>query len=314
LRKCVSWLGLGVCALASTATRAAAGSLAFTGALSIQTAVFPVPGMALPPVVVMGAGLAHVSATGERIQSLTLPESAFRAVHVVVPVTDPLANPIKGVQAKIHNAAGVFGGSPLAGAMPLHGVTKVCLFKVCQKATANLTIPFSGVVGAGGSVVGYPATTGRATTVVGAPWTDGTAAVGSLTEMGFAHGPASASSATAQTSGLAELVERAGGLDREAEWERVLSLREQQLLSIARILAGGPRVALVHELSTTLDPEHVAHVLSLLAKAEVAVVMVGQKMASDGFDAVLELELDGTWRLSPNRTTAEQGISKPPPG
>jgi putative ATP-binding cassette transporter len=114
--------------------------------------------------------------------------------------------------------------------------------------------------------------------------------------------------------GLAELVERAGGLDREAEWERVLSLREQQLLSIARILAGGPRVALVHELSTTLDPEHVAHVLSLLAKAEVAVVMVGQKMASDGFEAVLELELDGTWRMSPNRTTAEQGISKPPPG
>ena len=111
--------------------------------------------------------------------------------------------------------------------------------------------------------------------------------------------------------GLAELVERAGGLDREVEWERMLSLREQQLLSIARILAGAPRVALVHELSTTLDPEQVAHVLSLLAKAEVAVVMVGQKMASDGFDAVLELELDGNWRLSLNRTTAEQGISKP---
>ena len=112
--------------------------------------------------------------------------------------------------------------------------------------------------------------------------------------------------------GLAELVERAGGIDRDVEWARVLSLREQQLLSIARILASAPRVALLHELGTTLDPEHVAQVLSLLAKAEVAVVMVGQKVATGGFDAVLELENDGTGRLSLNDPTAEQGISKPP--
>ena len=112
--------------------------------------------------------------------------------------------------------------------------------------------------------------------------------------------------------GLAELVKRAGGIDRDVEWARVLSLREQQLLSTARILASAPRVALLHELGTTLDPEHVAQVLSLLAKAEVAVVLVGQKVATGGFDAVLELELDGTGRLSLNDPTAEQGISKPP--
>ena len=112
--------------------------------------------------------------------------------------------------------------------------------------------------------------------------------------------------------GLAELVERAGGIDRDVEWARVLSLREQQLLSIARILGSAPRVALLHELGTSLDAERVVQVLSLLAKAEVAVVLVGQKVATDGFDAVLELGLDGTWRRSQNRTTAEQGISKPP--
>jgi hypothetical protein len=205
MRKRLARLSL-VCTLALVAAQADARSLQFTGTLSIQTAVFPVPGRTLPPVVVAGGGVADVSATGAHLQSLMLPESAFSAVHVVVPVTDPAANPVKGVQATIHNAAGVFGGSPLGGAMALHGVTKVCLFKACQKATANLTIPFSGVVGVGGSVVGHPPTTGRATTVVGAPWTAGVAAVGSLTQMGFAHGPASDSSATAGTSGALQLV------------------------------------------------------------------------------------------------------------
>jgi putative ATP-binding cassette transporter len=98
--------------------------------------------------------------------------------------------------------------------------------------------------------------------------------------------------------GLGGLIERAGGSDREMEWERVLSLREQQLLSIARILGCAPRVALLHEIGATLDPEHVVQVLALLAKADVAVVMVAQKSDTTGFDVVLDLELDGSWRLS----------------
>jgi putative ATP-binding cassette transporter len=98
--------------------------------------------------------------------------------------------------------------------------------------------------------------------------------------------------------GLGELVERAGGLDREADWERLLSLREQQLLAIARILAAAPPVALLHEIGTTLDADQVAQVISLLSKAAVAVVMVGKQGNTANFDAVLELDLDGQWRLS----------------
>jgi hypothetical protein len=43
-------------------------------------------------------------------------------------------------------------------------------------------------------------------TVVGAPWTTATAAVGALTQMGFARGPASLASSTAQASGEIQLV------------------------------------------------------------------------------------------------------------
>jgi ABC-type uncharacterized transport system, permease and ATPase components len=98
--------------------------------------------------------------------------------------------------------------------------------------------------------------------------------------------------------GLAELIERAGGSDREMDWERLLSLREQQLLSIARILSFAPRVAVLHEIGATLDPEHVTQVLALFAEANATIVMVAQKSDRTGFDVVLDLELDGSWRLS----------------
>src|SRR5262249_44859049 len=98
--------------------------------------------------------------------------------------------------------------------------------------------------------------------------------------------------------GLRAISEHAGGLDQPVEWERVLSLRDQQLLSIARILGMRAGVVLLHEIGMTLDPEHVSHVLSLFSKAGIAVVMVDQNANTGGFDAVLDLELDGGWRLS----------------
>jgi putative ATP-binding cassette transporter len=112
--------------------------------------------------------------------------------------------------------------------------------------------------------------------------------------------PGAEIAALLQPLGLEALVERVGGVDREVEWERVLSLREQQLLSIARVVATRPRVAMVHEIGATLDAEQVAELLALLAKVtDVAIVAVARKpLGIAHFDAVLELELDGTWRLS----------------
>jgi len=200
-------LSLAVCALALSTAPAEAASVAFSGTLSVQVAgLFPVPGVPLPPIAATGTGMASISATGKHLHSLTVPASAFSAAAVVIPITDALANPVKGVRATFHNDAGHFSGATLSGVMPLHGVTKVCLFKVCSAATANISIPLSALVGAGGSLVVQPPTSTRATTVVGAPWTAGVAAVGTLTQMGFVHGPASASSSTAQTSGVVQLV------------------------------------------------------------------------------------------------------------
>jgi hypothetical protein len=186
-----------VAALGLGTVEAQAATLGFTGFLAIQIAT-------LAPVAVPGSGLATVSGPGSHIDSLQLPASPFAATGIVVPVTDPSAAPIKGIHATVHNGAGSFAGGPgLAGVMPINGVTKVCLFAPCSAPPpANLSVPLS-VVGAGGSVfVGALVNV----TAIGAPWTAGTAAVGTLTAMGFQHGPASLSSSTANVSGALRLV------------------------------------------------------------------------------------------------------------
>jgi hypothetical protein len=86
--------------------------------------------------------------------------------------------------------------------MPIFGVAKVCLFGPCSAAVSNLSIPLS-AVGQGG----YQTLTGAVNlTVIGAPWTIGTAAVGAITRMGSAHGPASGTSSTFAPGGRLQLV------------------------------------------------------------------------------------------------------------
>jgi hypothetical protein len=123
-------------------------------------------------------------------------------------VTDPAAFPIAGVQVTAMNAAGNFTGDgdddpPLAGSMAILGVAKVCLFTPCNAGPpANVAVPLSNV-GVGGTATVSALVN---LTVIGAPWTTGTAAVGTNTQMGLAHGPGSLTSSTALPGGVVQLV------------------------------------------------------------------------------------------------------------
>jgi hypothetical protein len=90
----------------------------------------------------------------------------------------------------------------LGGKMPVKGTAKICLFSPCSAAAANVSVPLT-VVGSGGSAT---VATFVNVTVIGAPWTEGTAAVGTITQMGFVHGPATGTSTTAGPSGVVRLV------------------------------------------------------------------------------------------------------------
>jgi len=177
------------------AEQASAGTVPFTGVLTLDI-------FGLSPVGISGSGVAGVVGEGAHPASLSLPASPFAAAGQVVPVTDPAAFPIEGLVLTLHNGAGQFQGGVLAGAMPLNGVAKVCLFKACSNASANVSVPLS-PIGSGGT---RTASGLISVTLGGAPWTAGVAAIGESTRRGFSHGPASNTSSTVGASGQLRLV------------------------------------------------------------------------------------------------------------
>jgi putative ATP-binding cassette transporter len=52
---------------------------------------------------------------------------------------------------------------------------------------------------------------------------------------------------------LPDVAERFGGLDAERDWEKVLSIGEQQRLAFARVLLTRPRYAMLDEATSALD-------------------------------------------------------------
>jgi len=205
---------LGVIAAAAlvVAGQAHAATLGFTGTTFTQIAT-------LPPLNTTGSGTATVSGTS--ITSLQVAAGVFSLASLSIPITDPAASPIIGILAKnIKNGSGSFsGGPPIAGKMAFQGVSIVCLLGSspgCSTThSANLNVPFTqnGTrgVGLGGAPIVVPPKAGIHITVNGNPWSAGTAAIntgmGTLTIMGFLHGPASGGAATAgQASGVVELV------------------------------------------------------------------------------------------------------------
>jgi putative ATP-binding cassette transporter len=100
--------------------------------------------------------------------------------------------------------------------------------------------------------------------------------------------------------GLEGILVRVGGLDAERDWNGILSLDEQQLLSIARLLLAGPRFALLDRIGTALTPDQVDQLLRMLSERGITYVTVNNgEYRRECYDFVLELAHDGAWSLEP---------------
>ncbi|MGA8020598.1 MAG: SbmA/BacA-like family transporter [Desulfobacterales bacterium] len=93
---------------------------------------------------------------------------------------------------------------------------------------------------------------------------------------------------------------RFGGMNTRQTWESVLTLSEQQLLVVARVLLTSPRFAFLEKPSTTLSPEQVEWVLGLLSRHDISCVTFEESSENlEPYDMVLELEKGGFWTCSP---------------
>jgi vitamin B12/bleomycin/antimicrobial peptide transport system ATP-binding/permease protein len=95
-------------------------------------------------------------------------------------------------------------------------------------------------------------------------------------------------------------LKRFGGWDTPHTWESALTLAEQQLLGVARLLVAHPRFAFLDKPSSTFSPEQIRWVLGLLKERSISYVVFEESAGNpECFDVLLEVEKTGYWTYSP---------------
>lgn len=97
---------------------------------------------------------------------------------------------------------------------------------------------------------------------------------------------------------LPDLAGRCGGLDAEIDWEKTLSMGEQQRLAFARLLLMRPRYAILDEATSALDLANERQLYQLLMECDTTLISVGHRSTILAYHRqVLELRGEGHWRM-----------------
>jgi len=202
---------------------ARAATLGFTGTLGIN--IFGARDLAGKPIylTVPGAGSAQVTDDGNlHLLSFTLPGGTFGPSTVTRYVLPTAVTGISSLRFTLSqnlggSFSGISGGPPGGGPMGLSGLAKICFTFGGPGCISNLSIPLTSTAGNGFGIGGTRTVPSPiALTMLNAPWTIGQPLMtihtpGSTFSTpvlpgGFAHGPASLTSSTAQPSGVVQLV------------------------------------------------------------------------------------------------------------
>ncbi|MEK1861499.1 MAG: SbmA/BacA-like family transporter [Rhizobium leguminosarum] len=101
---------------------------------------------------------------------------------------------------------------------------------------------------------------------------------------------------------LERVLAQAGGLDAEKDWEKLLSLQEQQLLALVNILLAAPQFVFLDRIDTTLGLEQLPRILQILSENSITCINNAETdVLRDCHDAVLECGEDGSWTWTVNR-------------
>lgn len=99
---------------------------------------------------------------------------------------------------------------------------------------------------------------------------------------------------------LPDLADRFGGLDTEVDWQKVLSIGEQQRLAFARVFLTRPRFVMLDEATSALDVANEASLYQQLMSIDTTLVSVGHRATILKYHKqVLELQGDGRWLTQP---------------
>jgi hypothetical protein len=217
MRKLVCALAAGAL-LACTAGTAGAGPLRWQGTLSLQL-------VGINTVDATGGSFATVNGSGSLGHLTTLAINGGITGTASLFISDPGLAPLVAVRASMTLGSGAL--RPISGAaasgegltqkvLPVGGIFKFCILWCVSYLPVPLTVSGTQGVGIGGMLTLNGYGPGIHISMQGAPWTVKTAVVtgiptdnggfSSISAFGFAHGPASITSSTANISGVVQLV------------------------------------------------------------------------------------------------------------
>jgi len=97
---------------------------------------------------------------------------------------------------------------------------------------------------------------------------------------------------------LPQLSERVGGLSAVRDWEKLLSVGEQQRIAFARILVHAPSIVILDEATSALDSANESALYALLRESGVTLISIAHRPAVLQYHThVLQLLSDGAWKL-----------------
>jgi vitamin B12/bleomycin/antimicrobial peptide transport system ATP-binding/permease protein len=106
--------------------------------------------------------------------------------------------------------------------------------------------------------------------------------------------------------GLEDVVKRAGGLDVDKDWDDMLSIGEQHLISVARIFLAKPAFVFLDRPGSALAQNQISSILEMLTEQNIGTVVFAKNGESHlRYDAILELKPDGSWDLRRDSTTTD---------
>lgn len=97
---------------------------------------------------------------------------------------------------------------------------------------------------------------------------------------------------------LPHLAERMGGLDAAHDWEKLLSVGEQQRLAFARVLVHEPNIVILDEATSALDSGNEASLYERLRASGATLISIAHRPAVLRHHThVLQLKGDGAWEV-----------------
>ena len=97
---------------------------------------------------------------------------------------------------------------------------------------------------------------------------------------------------------LPRLAERVGGLDSVRDWDKQLSVGEQQRLAFGRVLVHAPKIVILDEATSALDSANEAALYSSLREKGTTLISIAHRPAVLRHHThVLHLEGEGKWEL-----------------